>query len=196
MKKTFFTVAMAIVMCSSASALTFNDVLLWLPNRFMDTLDIVSVGIGWHIGIPKGGIRITRALEFSGGDGAYTMFRKDYNRWFGISLEQGHNLNFAYLGTENYRIERIFGLYLWNFPTDDDTMVRSGRYSIYKYDWWEHPLRGEYNIMTGTRDWFEIAAEFGCLPCFRVAIHPIEIADFLLGIFFVDIKKDDVRLDD
>ena len=196
MKKTFFTVAMALVICSSASALTFNDVLLWIPNRCMDALDIVSVGVGSHLGVPKVGVRVTRAFDFNFGDAAYTMFRWDYNRWLGVSLEQGHSLSFAYLGTENYRIERIFGFYLWNFPLDDDTMIRSGKYSIYKYNWWEHPLKGNYDIITGTRDWFEIGAELGVLASLRVAIHPVEIADFLLGIFFIDIKKDDIRLDD
>ncbi len=195
MKKTLFTIAAAFIMCSSASAITFNDVLLWIPNRFMDLTDIFSVGVGWHIGIPKAGVRVTRAFEFSGGDGAYTMFRKDYNRWFGISLEQGHNINFAYIGTENYRVERIFGIYLWNFPTDDNTMIRNGKYVTYKYDWWEHPLKGNYDIMNGTRDWFEIAVEFGFFPCFRFAIHPIEIADFFTSMFFYDIKKDDFKLD-
>lgn len=195
MKKTFFTIAAAVVMCCSAGAITFNDVLLWLPNRVMDLTDIVSVGVGSHFGIPKVGVRVTRAIDFNFGDAAYSVLRKDYNRWLGASNEQGHSFSFIYLGTEEYRVDRIFGFNLWNYPTDDKTFVRSAKYMIYKYDWWEEPFAGYYDIKTGTRDWTEISAEIGCLGYLRVAIHPIEIADFFAGIFFFDgLKEDDIKI--
>ena len=196
MKKTFFTIVFAIVMCNSASAFSIEDVLLWLPNRLIDLTDIVSFGVGSHFGAPKVGIRVTRAIDFNAGDAAYCVFRKDYNRWFGCSLEQGHSASFLYMGTENYRVDRVWGIDRWWYPTDDSKVVLRGQNMLYQYNWWEHPTQGVYDIKTGTRDWFEISAEFGCLVYTRVAIHPIEIVDFILGIFFIDIKDDDLTSDD
>ena len=82
MKKTFFTIIFAIVMCNTASAVSFEDVLLWLPNRLIDLSDIVSFGVGSHFGAPKVGIRVTRAIDFNAGDAAYCVFRKEVLRRF------------------------------------------------------------------------------------------------------------------
>ena len=196
MKKNILTIIFALLICNSASAFSFNDVLLWLPNRIADLTDIFSIGIGSHFGIPKGEVRITRALDFGGGDAAYTVLRKDYNRWLGVSLEQGHNVSVAYFGQENYRVDRVFGIDRWWYPTNDNTNVLRGKIVRYNYKWWENPFSENYDIKTGTRDWFEISAEVGFIGYLRVAIHPIEIADFLLGIFFIDIKDDDLTIND
>ena len=191
MKKCFLSLCLSLAFFSSAQAFDYTDVLLWLPNRFLDLTDIISVGIG--VGGIKGGIRVTRAIDFNAGDGFYIVGRKDYNRWIAGSLEQGHSLSFFYLGTENYRVDHTFAYKLWYYPLDDTEVAYNAKGVDYRYKWWENPVEGNYDLRNGTRDWFEIAAEIGIGPYLRVAIHPVEIADFILGIFFIDvIKKDDV----
>ena len=193
MKKYFLSLCLSLVFISSAQALDYKDVLLWLPNRIMDFTDIFSIGIGF--GGAKAGVRVTRAIDFNVGDGFYIVARKDYNRWIAGSLEQGHSFSFFYLGTENYRVDNTFAFKLWSYPLDDTEVAYNAQWVIYHYKWWEDPVSGHYDMRNGTRDWFEIAAEVGLGPYLRVAIHPVEIADFLLGIFFIDvIKKDDISL--
>ena len=195
MKKSFLTLLVVGAFICNAHAFGFNDVLLWLPNRFMDLTDIVSVG-GGFCGGGKIGARVTRAIDFNLGDGFYIVVRKDYNRWLSASLEQGHSVSFIYFGTENYQIDETWGFKMWDFPVDDKSMAYKGRKVHYRYDWWENPFETPYKMNTETRDWFEIAAEVGLLGYARVAVHPVEIADFILGIFFIDFKEDDISLDD
>ena len=192
MKKCFLSLCLSLVFISSAQAFDYKDVLLWLPNRIMDFTDIFSVGIGF--GGFKAGARVTRAIDFNAGDGFYYVLRKDYNRWIAASLEQGHSLSFIYFGTEDYRVDDSAGFKLWAFPIENKEVLYKAQHINYQYNWWENPVEGYYDMRNGTRDWFEIAAEIGLGPYVRVAIHPVEIADFLLGIFFIDIKKDDVSL--
>ena len=193
MKKTFLTLLLAGVCLCNAHAFGFNDVLLWIPNRVMDFTDIVSWGAGF-CGGAKVGARVTRAIDFNLGDAFYIVIRKDYNRWISGSLEQGHSFSFIYFGTENYQVDELWGFKMWEFPLEDNTILHKGKKIIYQYDWWENPFEGNYKMNTGTRDWWEIAVEAGLLAYGRVAVHPVEIADFLLGIFFIDFKEDDISL--
>ena len=192
MKKFFLSLCLSFAFLGSANALDYKDVLLWLPNRIFDFTDIVSFGIGF--GGIKVGARVTRAIDFNIGDGFYYVARKDYNRWIAFSLEQGHSFSFIYFGTEDYRVDDTCGFKLWEFPLETEYMVHKAQHINYQYNWWENPVRGHYDMREGTRDWFEIAAEAGVGAYARVAVHPVEIADFLLGIFFIDFKKDDVSL--
>ena len=172
--KYFLTLFVSFGCLYNAHAFGFNDILLWLPNRFMDLTDIISLGTGF-CGGAKIGVRATRAIDFNAGDACYAVFRKDYNRWISISVEQGHSLSFLYIGTEDFQVDETWGLKLWDFPLGNDEYLHKGKVVKYDYDWWENPIEGYYDIKKGTRDWFEIAAEVGCFGYLRVAVHPIEI---------------------
>ena len=88
MKKSFLTLLVVGAFICNAHAFGFNDVLLWLPNRFMDLTDIVSVGLGF-CGGAKIGARVTRAIDFNVGDACYVVARKDYNRWLSCRSSRG-----------------------------------------------------------------------------------------------------------
>jgi len=194
MKKWMMICAVVFGMSLAASAGVWETALLWLPNRMLDVTDIVSLGIGF--GGIKAEARVTRALDFSAGEGFYLMARKDYHRQIGFSLEQGYHVNFVYIGMEDYGIDAIspgcFGSF---FPLDgvyaDSTLQRCG----FAYKGWLCPCEEDYDFRKGARDWWEIALEAGAGVAARVAVHPIEIADFICGIFCYDLTQDDIVLE-
>lgn len=192
-KKCFFALLLAFSCFCNAQAFDFTDVMLWLPNRVIDLTDIVSVGVGFCYG-GKVGARVTRAIDFNIGDGFYITARKDYNRWLSAAVEQGHSCSFLYMGTEDYQVDETWGFKMWEFPEGNSEIAHKAKLFSNTYDWWEDPFTDNYDIKKGTRDWFEISAEAGFIAYGKVAVHPIEIADFLLGIFFIDIKEDDISM--
>ena len=187
MKKLFLAIACVFLINTTRADDIIDSILLWLPNRVLDFCDIFSWGIG--VGGGKADIRITRAIEFGAGDGfAVMLHRDDFNRQFGISLEQGHNLNFLYFGCEEYRVDEVCPLHFWDFPVDTDHDYKTKKTASYDYFGWTSPDERVYNWKTGKRDWWEIGAEIHAGIAARFAIHPVEIADFIAGIFFIDFK--------
>ena len=54
----------------------------------------------------------------------------------------------------------------------------------------------EYNRFEGSRDYWEIGGEGGAGLIGRAAIHPINVADFITGWFFIDLAGNDITSDD
>ncbi|MCQ2379088.1 MAG: hypothetical protein MJ016_07795 [Victivallaceae bacterium] len=191
MKKILLILTVAATTAFSARAFSMNDIYWWLPNRIADLTDIVSLGGGLCLGL-KAEARVTRAIDFSQGGGCFWVLRKDYNRHLTAALEKGYHFNFLCLGTEDYTVDAVRGVQPWFFPADGEAANVSRRYFDYQYNWFSNPANAEYDLWEGSRDWWEIAVEAGCLGYVRVAVHPIEVFDFIGGIFFIDFKHDDV----
>ncbi len=172
-----------------------KSLLLWAPNRILDLTDLISVGVG--VGGVQLEARITRAIDISAGDGFQIMLKKDYNRQLGIAFEQGHHFNFIYFGCEHWQVNDSLGIRTFDFPVDDPgkdfCSIKTGNI---RYNYWVSPCHEKFAVRKGMCDWWEIAVEAACGPALRLAVHPIELIDFVCGIFFYDFKEDDIKSGD
>lgn len=156
-----------------------DRLILYLPNRLIDLLDIgdISIGVG---PTAKAKAWITRYMAFGGGIGGSAQLIKAYNRQYGAGLEGGWNGSFMMLSaedTEMYestRYVQTYFLYESGIPSIDNSV---------------------YNFWHGPRDIFSIGAELALLIDLHVEMHPFEVFDFLAGIFFLDPKGDDITME-
>jgi hypothetical protein len=150
-------------------------VLAYPLNRVLDALDVVTVEFG-----PQGGlyadIHATHALRFAIGGGGGVHLGWAHKR--DLSLGSGHHTAFALgpfaaesagsaqagTGTAGNVQYSVSGL---NLPTD---------FSYQRY-----------------RDYWGIGAEAvaGVVGA-RLEVHPVEIADLVAGVFYVDFLRDDI----
>ncbi|HCE42385.1 MAG TPA: hypothetical protein DET40_02410 [Lentisphaeria bacterium] len=151
-----------------------KTVVMYLPNRIIDILDIVTmdVGAGASFGAEA---RITRWLQFGGMTIDRYFVGKNCSRQFGGGYEAGWNYEMFCLDAEAKYVDYTFG-------------------SMNKYVVKRKPFGladlGE-NTFEKSRDFWEIGANAGWMVSMGVAIHPVEIADFLAGLVLIDLKKDD-----
>jgi hypothetical protein len=164
----------------NSNADVVDKIALYLPNRIVDMFDIFSVNLG--VGpVVRAELRATRAFDFGGGIGISAMAVKDYNRQYGGCFQDGWNGAFTCISCEDTEREHT------------SRMVKK---------FWYHssgiPLPSEkiYNFYTGARDYWEIGADLALLVDFHFALHPVEVADFVTGWFFIDLKGDDFTSDD
>ena len=156
------------------------DAILWyLPNRICDLVDCFTIEIGGGLNA-RLDLHLTQAIALGAGYGNEYMVGWD-RRYFGGEKrwsEQFDGLSYKadlfYLGIEKRKIENLFG----NFPS-------------YVVD-----RRGVININApeydrGKRDFWAIGLDLGLLYNIKLEIHPLAIVDFITGLFFIDIEKDD-----
>lgn len=158
----------------------WSKIALYLPNRILDAVDIftVSVGVG---PIAKVELHATRAFAFGGGAGAQVMVLKGCNRQYGVCREAGYSMSFAMFNKIDITRDGESRLVV-PFIIDEDGFPRPGE-RIYEF----------YN---GALDYWSLGGSMALGLAGSVAIHPIEIADFLTGIFFIDLKDDDITGED
>ena len=157
-----------------------DKVCLYIPNRIIDALDTftINVGIGPVVCLE---LRGTRAVQGGVGIGAAAKLIKDYNRQYGACLQNGWNWEFICVAAED--IERR--------PT-----------TRWVKEYWQHdegfpsPTQRIYNFHTGARDYWELGGSAGLGVEADVALHPVELADFVTGFFFIDLKGDDLTFED
>ncbi len=179
MKKAVALFALAIMLSagSSSNAAVTDTLLMYIPNRAVDFVDCFSATVGFGPAI-EGRAWVTRWLSFGGGIGATAKVVKQINRQYGTCLDSGWNAHFMVISAEAYEIEKC----------------SRGVKKYYQYSTGV-PLPGEkiYDIHNGERDFWSIGAEGAVLGQFSFEIHPIEMADFITGIFFIDLKGDDIK---
>ncbi len=157
-----------------------DKLMLYIPNRILDALDTftVNVGVGPKI---EAQMMATRAVWGGGGYGdSYKAF-KAYNRQYGLGVESGWYWSFVFVGEEAYAL------------TDSTSLVKK---YIENRSGFPLPETRTYSLLDGTRDYWAIGGSLAFLVCGDVYIHPVEIADLVLGIFFIDIKGDDLTFAD
>ena len=159
---------------------TFVDrLILYVPNRTLDLLDIVDVSIGLG---PKAKVKawITRYCDLGLGFGSSAKLVKGYNRQYGAGLESGmdaslfmYSVNDVKMYDTTRDVQEYF-LYDTGIPSINNTV---------------------YNFWKGPRDIFSIGLEGAAFLDVGVEVHPFEIIDFFAGFFFLDPKGDDLTMD-
>ena len=153
---------------------------LYLPSRVLDALDMFSVNVGLGANV-EARLSFTRYCDIGlGWNGRTFKAYKDFNRQYALGVEENWYWSFIFVGEEQYRV--LDGSVL----LDKYVECRAGI---------PVPESRTYDFYTGPRDFWAIGGSLGLLLDGDLYIHPVEIADFLLGIFFVDIRKDDLTFD-
>ena len=186
MKHRLAAILLGIGMLFSASASVhaqsqwMDKVTLYFPNRILDILDVFSLNIG--VGLTAhASLRATHEVEIGGGFSATAQMIKDYNRQYGFASRNGYYSGIGpYISTNMERRPAI--LLAKEYWWDQDGLVTPSD---------EHFLPKE-----GVVDFWEIGGSlgFGVLEA-DVSIHPVEILDAVLGIFFIDICDDDLTFE-
>ena len=155
-----------------------GKVLFYVPNVIVDAVDTVSLTLkaGPSIGA---GFHLTRAFGLGAETGATLGIYKEINRQYGFALEYGYQAQFGFLTSENISVINPIGSVkdYWqvgnDFPSCND---------------------GIYSFSSGSRDYWALDVYASAFAGARVAWHPIEFADFITGLFFYDLKGDDIKL--
>ena len=188
MKKLFLTLALvAVGFCGTpahAEWITKDNIgeklLFYIPNRIVDAFDFVSVALG--VGpVVEARLMATRAIDFGLGISFSTAkVYKTYNRQYGLGIEEGWYWSFI-VGEEDYTI--------------GDTTPLVAAYSE-SCAGFPLPTQRVYDFYDGPRDYWAIGGSLGLLIDGDLYVHPVELVDFVLGFFLIDIKDDDFTLED
>jgi hypothetical protein len=184
MKKIIFICVCVMMMGTAGFDAKADDVMskiaLYFPNRILDALDSFSVSVG--VGpVIRAEVHATRGFAFGGGAGAEVMAIKGCNRQYGVCRQAGYDLSFAMFNRVNMTRDGQSRLVV-PFVIDEDGF----------------PVPNErlYELYNGARDYWAIGGSLSLGLATSVAIHPIELADFVTGIFFIDLKDDDLTGED
>ena len=185
MKKLGAIIAAAFILTagttSYAADSVFEGIVLYIPHRLVDAFDVFSMTLGFG---PTARVKVhaTRDFAFGAGVGVEASAVKQINRQYGFGLESGWDASFAWLSAEHSQRESSLGslkdYYYYS------TGIPSPRENIYKF-------------FDGTRDFWSLGVEAGVgLVKFNFELHPVEVADFITGWIFIDLKDDDFGLED
>ena len=157
-----------------------DKILLYIPNRIIDAFDVFSLelGAGPSVGAQ---LQFTEAFQFGAGVGATARAVKDINRQYGGCLQNGWSAGFTCIKGEN--VNRT-DTTRWVKPFWED------------FSGFPEPSQEIYNFYDGAKDYWAIGGAGGLLIDAAVYLHPVEIADFITGFFFIDLKGDDITFED
>jgi len=186
MKKLLLVLMLCSASLFTVQAQSFEDInwgekfALYLPNRILDALDTFSVTLG--VGATaEARLMGTRYCDIGAGWNSISFKAyKDFNRQYGLAVEEGWYWSFIFVGEEEFRITD------GTFLMDKYVECRAGV---------PMPTMRSYNFYTGPRDLWAIGGALGLGLDGSVYIHPVELVDFVLGIFMVDIREDDLTFD-
>ena len=183
MKKLLLTLVIAVsAFCGAQThAATIGEKLLfYIPNRIVDAFDFVSLSLGAGPVI-EARLMATRAIDTGAGIGMCAKAYKLYNRQYGFGLEEGWYWSFVCLGEEEFTVYESVGF------VSKYTENRAG---------FPEPTQRVYDFFDGARDYWAFGGALGLLIDGELYVHPVELADFVLGFFLIDIKNDDFTLED
>lgn len=161
-------------------ASVLRSVLLYLPNRLLDTLDVFSLGIGvpsvahvfpatFHVNA-----HATRAVQAGLGSTHGLFVGKDFRRRLAWGMKQ-----------DEISIGPFTVTQLERFQGEGEASAKVGRAGVLQPS--DEPFAKD---MT---DYWAVGAHAGAiLLAVQADIHPVEILDVLFGFFFVDISRDDL----
>jgi len=152
----------------------------YIPNRIVDVFDVFSLGVALP-SIPQlfpstvhVNAHVTRAIQVGAGTTHGTFLGKGYHRRFAWGLYHDE-LSAGPLTVAHLRFEPAAS------GPQDGTVDRVGMLFP------EDPP-----FAMGYMDYWALGAHVGLLPvALSVDIHPVEVADALLGFFLIDICRDD-----
>lgn len=183
MKKVLVLGLFAVLCCGmfSAQANVMEKVAFYLPNRVMDLLDMgtVTVGVGPSV---RAELMVTEYCKFGGGIGISGKLLKEVNRQYGFGINNGWYWQLLCTGQEDMQRAKTnrwvndYDYQMGGVP--DYTDVRM------------------YNFYNGSRDFWRIGGALGLGVEAELYLHPVDIADFVTGLFFIDLKGDDFGSED
>ena len=157
-----------------------DKILLYLPNRVMDLLDIFSLNIG--VGpVAEARLMATRYCDVGAGIGLSAKLYKDFNRQYGLGLEEGWYWSFIFVSEEQYALTESLG---------SVKLYSENRTGVPMSD------TNTYDFFDGKRDFLAIGGSLGLLVDGNLYLHPMEWLDLGLGFLLIDIKNDDYIMDD
>jgi hypothetical protein len=161
---------------SQTGCSTLKTTLLYISNRMLDLLDIVTVdiGAGAVCGVEA---KATHWMQFGGMYGDQYFLGKDYARQLGGGYASGWNYEFICLTSERRYVDETFGT--------------TKEFILKKKSLGPSMPKDDFTYTQDIRDFWEIGANLGWIITLNVAIHPIEIADFFAGFAMIDLKGDD-----
>ena len=182
MKKILLQICFALLLFGGMElrAQWLDKVTLYVPNRVLDLLDVFSLDVGTGL-TARAELRFTRAVQGGAGIGYTASLVKDVNRQYGYAVRNGWDSLLPGLAAED--IEQR--------PTS----------SLVQEYWisgagFPNPMDPIYSIRDGARDYWEIGGALGLgVIEAKVALHPVDILDAVLGFFFIDIKGDDLTFE-
>lgn len=188
MKKLLLTLALILTVAAPVWAapaeeekINYGEIaMLYIPNRILDLLDIFSVTLG--VGpVAEARLMFTRACDVGAGIGLSYKAAKDYARQYGLGTEEFWYWSFIFVGEESYSMYQ--GTSLMKKYREDRLGVPDLRTRT-------------YDFFDGNRDYWAIGGSLGLGIDGNLYIHPVEWVDLALGFFLIDIRNDDLILDD
>ena len=183
MKKFLFSVIFAVMFLVAAPVKADNvasQIALWPVNRVLDALDVFSVSVMLGPTV-RAELMATEYCKGGAGIGYSAGLFKGYNRQYGMVWQNGWYWALVVAQNESFEQGPLFGTpkaYQQNFlgvPSPYDEV---------------------YDFYLGERDFWRIGGALGLIVQADLYLHPVEIADFVTGIFFIDLRADDLRGDD
>lgn len=154
-----------------------DKLLMYFPNRLMDCLDIITGSLETG---PQGkiGIRFTHAFGFGAEAGYAGKLTKGFNRTVGGSLNEDNQAYFCCVGVGNVMQECAFG----NLP-----------------EYWYHYSGmllpdNQLVFQSGDKDYWALEFKAAALVGVEIGIHPLNIADFVCGVFCCDLLGNDYHV--
>ena len=176
----YFIFACVVFFTADAQAQWVDKVTLYVPNRILDLLDVFSLEIAGGPTL-RAELRATHAVQVGAGFGYTARLVKETSRQYGYAMQNGYGTFLPGLVSED--VERR--------PTS--SLVQEYWVSIDGFPSVEEPV---YEFRKGARDYWEIGGALGLgIIEAKVAIHPVDILDAVLGFFFIDIKGDDLTFE-
>jgi hypothetical protein len=147
----------------------FYTVLMYIPNRLIDFTDIVSMELGFG---PEASCELTatRYCQFGAAYGDRYFLEKGYNRQYGGGYYSGYNAAFVCWNDEIALNDYTFGTVEPYVIMGNDSGVQCLSKKPYS---------------EGIRDFWKIGFHVGWIVDIGASIHPVAVANFFTGFFFV-----------
>ena len=143
--------------------------LMYLPNRLIDLTDIVTLEVGFG---PEASCELTftKYCQIGTDYGDKYFLKKGYNRQYGGGYHSGYNVSFICWNDEVAFTDYTFGTVKPYIVMDNELGI-------------PRPYKKPYS--DGTRDFWDIALHIGWIIDLSIGLHPVAVANFFSGFFFV-----------
>jgi hypothetical protein len=149
--------------------------LFYIPNRLVDATDIItleaSIGGGF-----SAEMQATRYFQLGGSYGESYFLSKAYARQYGGGHRDINRFGFFFMEKDITFVNETFGSaneYVIDFPQFSTANYHLDAFKDDDVDFWK------------------VGGRLGWIVGLGVGIHPIEIADFVTGFFWIDLMNDD-----
>ena len=161
---------------SNTAKVITDKLIMYVPNRIMDLLDIFTFELGTGA-TAKLSLRATHAFGIGGGIGPTGKIVKGFNRTYGLALDNGYQAFFLAMGKGDITREYTTG----NLPD-----------YWYVYNGMQVP--SDSIFADKIKDYWALEVEAALLADVKFGLHPLNIADFVTGIFGYDFLGNDYKL--